>query len=180
MDFRISEKGKRIETKAEVRAFDGDYDVTDHLRLLGLSPNPFPDVVTQNVKKLSPANRQQLEKDGLIEADESQTGPGSPARTDWSANWTMNVRYYWKQRFPAHGTVELVQMYRPIVGGSYVTYGNDVMGSIGPYCGGLNELREIAAFLEKHPVKEQGETYLGEHRIDYILTTANNWSGPIR
>jgi len=176
MDFHVTEHEKEIATKIEARAVDGERDITEHLRSLGLSPMPFPDVVAANIKKLPLANRNQLKKEGLITNDES---PSDEPEKYWWATWTMNVRYYWTQRFPARSTVELVQTYRPIVGGTYLPYGSDVREYLNPYCGRIEALRQIAAFLKNHPVKQQGDNYLGEHTVDYVLTTAHNWAGPI-
>ncbi len=41
-------------------------------------------------------------------------------------------------------------------------------------------MRQIARVKERHPLKDDGEIALLERRIDFILTTANNWKGPIQ
>jgi hypothetical protein len=86
----------------------------------------------------------------------------------------MRVQFYWTQRFPAGKTVELTQTYRPVVGGTYYVPNNDDRFKRQPYCGGADALLRIE---QLHPAKSPTEF---ERRIQYILTTANNWDGPIR
>jgi hypothetical protein len=49
-----------------------------------------------------------------------------------------------------------------------------------PYCGGADALEKIKKQKTLHPAKNSESPALLERRIQYILTTANNWSGPIR
>jgi hypothetical protein len=48
------------------------------------------------------------------------------------------------------------------------------------HCVGKPDLLRIAQFKKRHPVKNEDGFVLWENRIQYTLTTANNWSGPIR
>jgi hypothetical protein len=89
----------------------------------------------------------------------------------------MRVQFYGTQRFPAHKTVTLTQTYQPVVGGSYIVASDDGSSSVGPYCGGVEALREIERVKQRHSA---GDIALWERRINFILTAANNWSGPIR
>ena len=88
--------------------------------------------------------------------------------------------YYWTQQFPANSTIELVQRYQPVVGGSYILADDDGNSSIKPFCGASEALQRIKAVKKLYPVKNDGDVTLVERRIDYILTTANNWKGPVR
>jgi hypothetical protein len=92
----------------------------------------------------------------------------------------MRVQYYWTQRFPANSTIELEQAYQPVVGGSYIFASDDGKWSIKPFCGTAATLQQIETVKKRHPVKNENEAVLLERRIEYILTTANNWKGPIR
>jgi len=75
--------------------------------------------------------------------------------------------------------VEVQHQYRPVVGGSYLTAADDGASRIKPYCGGPEIVPQILAVKKRHPVKNPDEPALYEKQIQYILTTANNWSGPI-
>jgi hypothetical protein len=48
------------------------------------------------------------------------------------------------------------------------------------HCVGKEDLAKIREYKGRHPVKSQDDFVLWENRIQYILTTAKNWSGPIR
>jgi hypothetical protein len=116
-----------------------------------------------------------LAKDELIECDDQ---PGAKQRC--AAMWETQVQYYWTQHFPARGTVTLRQSYAPVVGGSYLVA--SMAGPSGPeeHCVGKSELVRIADYKKRHPARTRDDIVLWENRIQYILTTANNWSGPIR
>ena len=94
--------------------------------------------------------------------------------------WEVRVQFYWTQRFPARGRLEVRHEYRPIVGGSYVTEGSDGASHVEPYCGGPEVVEQIRKWKALHPPKDADSPVLLERRIQYILTTGNNWSGPIR
>ena len=129
--------------------------------------------------KVSESARRRLEKEELIIPGDFNPPLPGVGKHGWWAWWTMRVQYYWTQRFPANRTVELLQTYRPVVGGSYITASYDGKESVEPYCGTSDTLQQISMAKKMHPVKEE-EIALLERRIDYILTTANNWQGPIR
>ena len=91
----------------------------------------------------------------------------------------MQTQFYWTQHFPAKGKIELVQTYRPVVGGSYITADNDGAGSIKLYCGSTDLLEKIKQSKSKYPAKQGTDAVLMERTIQYILKTGNNWNGPI-
>ena len=92
--------------------------------------------------------------------------------------WKARIQFYWTQRFPARSAVRVRHTYRPFVGGSYITTGMDGASNIRPYCGGPETLTEIQRVKLRRPRKD-AETVLLERNVQYILTTANNWNGPI-
>jgi hypothetical protein len=130
--------------------------------------------------KLSPAEIKKLESENLIASEEYADSASGKMKRDWYAAWTMRVKFYWTQRFPANQTVELTQAYRPVVGGSYIPASDNGGASVKPYCGGPQGLREIAILKQLHPAKNPDDIALWERTIKYILTTANNWDGSIR
>ena len=159
VDFEVTVAGKPVAAKMEVRAFHLGVDITDRLRFAGLPVSVIDEGFAAAVGKLSTQQHSQLEKDELLVSDDV----GGEKRRYW-ANWNTRVQFYWTQRFPARGTVEVQHKYRPVVGGVYRVPGDSVASRIKPYCG--------SGVITRHPVRER--------QIRYILTTANNWSGPIR
>jgi hypothetical protein len=176
VDFQVSAAGKAIAAKMDVRAFHEGRDITERLRAAGLPVSVSDPHFADAVARLSPTQRKQFEKDELVVSDDPA---GTPNRRYWPY-WTTRVQFYWTQHFPAHATVDVLHKYRPVVGGSYLVSTDDGASHIKPYCGGPDALPRIQAVKKRHPGKSQDEPVLFEKRINYILTTANNWLGPIR
>ncbi len=91
----------------------------------------------------------------------------------------MQTQFYWTQHFPAKGKIELVQTYRPVVGGSYITTNDDGAGSIKAYCGNGDSLKKIKQLKSQYPAQKGSDVALMERTIQYVLKTGNNWNGPI-
>lgn len=49
-----------------------------------------------------------------------------------------------------------------------------------PYCGNSETRKQIEQLKARIPTRDENEIVLWEKRIQCILTTGNNWSGPIR
>jgi len=99
----------------------------------------------------------------------------------------VQTRFYWKQHFPAGKSVVFEQSYQPVTGqfffgGSYFLAKSDDDGRnmVKGYCLDDTTLasvqKTIAAKLKADP---QAGGYLNAYETDYILTTGNNWKGPI-
>lgn len=179
VNFSAMADGKPIPAQIESRAFVGLRDVTARLRAAGLPVSVLLEPLNSALMKISPAERKQLEREGLIVQGDFNPPLSSTGKKGWYAAWTMRVRFYWRQRFPANKTVTLTQTYQPVVGGSYIGSGNDGSLSVKPYCGGAEALRQIEQ-VKQHHALNGGDFFLWERRINFILKTANNWSGPIR
>jgi hypothetical protein len=172
VDFKISVDGRPVQPSVDVRAsFDGK-GITDRLAALGLPVSVADKRFEAALARLSRAQQGQLEKDSWIECDEDK-----PRRC--GAYWMTDVQYYWVQHFPAGAAVAVEHSYKPVVGGSYIPATYSGASTIKPYCGGPDALARIAAYKKSHPAKTRDDIVLYENRIQYILTTANNWSGPI-
>jgi hypothetical protein len=177
--FTVSENDKPIRVSADARAFKDGKDITARLKSAGLPVNVLLEPLNAAILKLPAKVRRQLEREELIIASDYNPPLRSAGKRGWWANWTMRVSFYWTQRFPANANVELVQNYQPVVGGSYIVRDDSGESSIKPYCGKTQTLSQIAEVKKRHPA-QPGEPVLFERQIDYILTTANNWKGPIR
>ncbi len=173
VDFRVSADGVAMKPQVEVRAFDGEREVTGRLRQAGLAASVLAVRESKAVDRLGIPAKTALAKEKLIACDNGLQASCWPA-------WETRVQFYWTQRFPAGKTVTLKQSYRPVVGGSYIVGSMDGESNLQPYCGGVAGVAAIAHFKQRHPAKTRDDIVLWENRIDYILTTANNWSGPIR
>ena len=181
MDFKVVSDGKAIPASMEARAAVNGHDITARLQAAGVPVSVLLRPLNSALLKILPDRRTQLEREGLIVA-EPHFSPGilASGTQGWWATWKMLVKYYWSQHFPAKSKVELEQTYRPVVGGSYLVAHDDGSTNVKPYCGGAEALRKIAEFKIRHPATDDAATVLLERRVQYILTTANNWNGPIR
>jgi hypothetical protein len=180
--FKATVAGEPVAPKVQVRALavKPDRDVTARIRRLGLPLSVVDHTrVDAAVKRLPPDQVEQLKKEELIIPNETLDGSGKVIKTEYWPGWQMRVEYYWTQRFPANDDVTVVHTYRPVVGGSYLVADDDGARSVKPYCGGVEVLNQIRKAKGKLPAK-QDDIVLWERRIQYILTTGNNWSGPIR
>ena len=172
VDFTVSCNGKPVAIRMEARAFFKNSDVTALLHAAGLPVSVQYDTALAAIEKLAPAKREQLSREGMI----YQLG-----FQDWYADWTERVKFYWRQRFPANKDIVLVQSYRPVVGGSYIGGTDNGSYIVKPYCGGPDAIRRIAHVKHLlHPTDSENYVNMFENDIDFILTTGNNWSGPIR
>lgn len=171
VDFRVSCNGKPVATRMEARAFFKGRDVTARLRADGLPISVRYRPVLSAILKLAPARRKQLEKEEMIWQLNTNV---------WIAGWTERVKFYWRQRFPANRNVVLVQSYRPIPGGGAIYADDDGSLTVKPYCGGANALRRVAQTKQLFHPKSSADAIMAENDIDFILTTGNDWSGPIR
>ena len=174
VDFEVRVAGKILDAQTDIRAFHDGREITAQLRAAGLPLSVIDNSFESAVQKLTVAQRKQFEKDELIVTDDAS---GSPLR--YWANWNTRVQFYWTQRFPAKSVVEVEHRYRPVVGGAYMTATDTGAERIRPYCGGADALTKVGLTKQHHPVAGPDQPALFERRIQYILTTANNWSGPI-
>src|SRR5664280_3569258 len=179
VDFKVEANDARVTTKVETRALADDRDITAYLASLGLPASVVLEPLNSALMKLSIEQRGQLEKEGLIVPGEFNPPLHSVGRKGWWAGWAMQTQFYWTQHFPAKGKIELVQTYRPVVGGSYITADNDGAGSIKLYCASTDLLEKIKQSKSKYPAKQGTDAVLMERTIQYILKTGNNWNAPI-
>jgi hypothetical protein len=179
VNFSVTEDGKPVAARVESRAFLAGRDVTARLSAAGLPVSVLLEPLNDALMKISPTQREQLEREQLIMPDDFNPPLRATGRHGWWAMWTMRVRFYWIQRFPAHRTVTLTQTYQPVVGGSYIAADDDGSLTVRPYCGGAEVLREIEQIKRRHPARDSGDIVLWARAINFILKTANNWSGPI-
>lgn len=173
VDFQVLVDGKSVVPQVETRAFVDNTEITADLRSMKVPASPLDESITAAFRKAAPPQQARFEKNGWIDCKLTNDGKCWPM-------WEVRVQFYWTQRFPARSAVEVRHTYQPIVGGSYITPGNDGASKLKPYCGGADALGLIRKVKALHPAKNDESPALFERRIQYILTTANNWSGPIR
>lgn len=175
MSFKLTVDGKPVSPKVEIHAFKKDQDITDKLKSLGLPISVLDPRLKAAIQKLPIIERSQLEKDEwIVNENPDATGKNDQSFWPW---WQTRIQFYWTQHFPANGSVRISHTYVPIVGGSYID--DDGSSIAGRYCG-TAILQQIKALKSKVASQREPGLSLWWRSLQYILTTANNWSGPIK
>jgi hypothetical protein len=166
--FEVAVNGKPVTASIEQRATALGVDRTAELRRLGLPLNPIALSVNDRIKALPAADREALNREGLILVDEYSA----------QAAWRLDQTYYWEQTFQPGEEIVISHVYRPVVG--YGFFGDWVLkdpGYVTKYC--IDKTFAASAKKKLTAIAGSMYPYLTEQRISYILTTANNWAGAI-
>ena len=180
--FKTTVEGAPVKAEVEQRATAMGIDRTQYLRALGIPLDPHLQTTNEALDRLPHDKWPELIALGLAEIVEyDDTG----RHKHLQARWGLATTYYWKQTFPAKKQIVIQHQYVPSVGGSAQTElgapnqatipGYDVYPK--KYCIDQAFMATIQS-LRKANKSEFGPPY-NEQRIDYILRTGANWSGPI-
>lgn len=173
-DFRAWVDGVAIPVKKQVRALVNGQDRSALLLALGIDiehhGNYSPDTAEgdyggpNQFRDISERDLARLVAEGLVEGSHPERG--------WP-RWRVAILWHWTQTFPPGKVVRVRHEYVP--GAGYQGYRSPraVTDTACPDSALFAALeREVAAL---------GSRYKGTlaSRVDYILTTANGWKGPI-
>jgi hypothetical protein len=179
VSFEVSVDGKPVSPKVQALAFKNGKDITNRLQSLGLPISVLDPRMKGTIDRLSETQLRELEHEELIAIEHQGTDAKHMERVCWPW-WNVRVQYYWVQHFPRNSTVKVLHTYQPVVGGSYLNSENDGSSSARRYCGGAAALQQIKDVKAQLPKNREPDIALNERTISYILTTGNNWRGPIR
>ncbi len=175
--FKAAVDGKPIVFKAEQRAFVGGKDVTQTITATGLPINVVKGGY-KIFKTISPVNRKGLTDAGILYHD--------PVADEYIAQWLVRTRFYWTQRFQTHETVVIEHSYQPVSGVGLFpedwAWGGFNNKFVRSQCINPHIADDVAALAEprRKAIKgPQPASVLSAWWTNYILTTANTWSGPI-
>jgi hypothetical protein len=181
--FATTAGGQPVKTEVEQHVFAAGIDRTQLLRGLGIPLAPHLKDTNGALDRLPREKWDELVRIGLAEIEEYDVGKGMEKHL--AARWGLRTTFYWEQRFPAKAETVIEHRYKPSVGASVQT-------SLGApyavkeawyddykrkYCLDKDFFAAIER-LRKATKSEFGPPY-SEERIDYILRTGANWSGPI-
>ena len=151
-------------------------DVTALLKSLGIPLSLEIDQVTLALARLPPAAQARLKARGLA----AFHGPEPPTPA-----WSFIERYYWNQTFAPGKQVTIEHRYRPAPpGGIFVwpaqaaelaPYQHQLIAT---YCIDAPTQRALGRLLHP-PTKAEYPGTGNAVLLDYVLTTANTWKGPI-
>jgi hypothetical protein len=192
VDFTATVNGKKIEVRTErIAILEPPYDerrqpaanydapgedVTALLKGYGIPLSLNVDEVAAVLTRLPPAARETLKAKGL--ADFFDGEPPLPA-------WSIIVRYHWPQTFAAGREIRIEHSYNPAPpGGIFVwpaqekdadTYHRELIQT---YCIDAGTRKALAKRLHHQRTSEMAGTGTAI-LLDYVLTTASTWHGPI-
>ncbi len=180
--FELTVDERRVRTTAEEKAVYKGKDVTAAVRAAGLPINMAGTDLYKRLPKLSLDARRPLVRADLLEID----GPKGEDINgdDFHPKWTAQTKFWWRQRFPAGKTVVVEHTYQPVTGQSFFSDMELSSSESGSYYAKTYCFDEptktalrtrFAARRRGHPDNPLLNTYT----TDFILTTANNWKGPI-
>ena len=172
--FEARENGRPIAARLQARAMHEGHDVSAQVRAAGLPVGIYSESFNKALAALPAAKLTALEHAGLMEVDGDSRRP----------KWTVELTYYWTEHFPAGKTVVIEHHYRPVTGQQF--YGrfsvNDAEQAqywknfcIGPAAQAVVNKALDAA--EKNEPAMSG--LLLAYTTGFVLTTGNNWKGPI-
>jgi Domain of unknown function (DUF4424) len=183
LGFATTVNGKPVKTQVEQHVFAAGIDRTQLLLSLGIPLAPHLAATNDALDRLPHEKWDELVRIGLAEIEEYDIGKGMTKHL--AARWGLRTTFYWEQTFAAKAETIVEHRYRPSVGGSVQTS----LGSPSSvkeawydeykrkYCLDSDFFATIDR-LRKAAKSEFGPPY-SEERIDYILRTGANWSGPI-
>jgi hypothetical protein len=181
LNFRVWVDDKPVTPALERTAFLKGKDVTAEVNANGgFALVPWSEGGYDAVAKtLPPAGLKRLRDLGLVAEGEDDNQP----------QWTLRTRYYWRQSFPPNAEIRVRHVYKPFVGSALLgkvteVDGKSVVGRfVGTpradgdrYCLDDGTRRALAAVQKRNP---KDPMPFGAAEVEYILTTARNWRGPI-
>ncbi len=182
--FATTVNGRPVTTKVEQRAFAVGLDRTQVLRDLGVPLAPHLKATSEALDKLPRAKWDELIRVGLAEIEQYDVGKGMEEHL--APRWSLQTTFYWEQTFPPKAETVVEHRYKPSVGASVQT----ALGSpdaaqedwyedyVEKYC--LDKEFLTAVERARREAKSQFGAPYSEQRIEYILSTGANWSGPIK
>jgi hypothetical protein len=170
VDFTVTVDGKPVTPTLQRQAWFKGQDITDELLARNLKLSFFEDGFYDALWALAKPERQALHARELVFFEEDYH--------NLYAQWLLRTAFHWQQVFPANKTVIVEHRYKPVVGQFFLTKSSLEGDELASYCIDDKTRRTIQLRLSARDTQE-GEGMLVARAVDYILTTADNWRGPI-
>jgi hypothetical protein len=175
--FSVRENGKPIATRLQARAVANGRDVSAQVRAAGVPIGIYSDAFNRALAAVPAAKIQALIRAGLMEEDGDSRRP----------KWMVELTYHWQQRFPAGKTVIIEHRYKPVTGEQFFGRPSLAEAEMREYwdktfCvdpGTRAALGKALDAMAKGRNADDGSALMIAYSTAYILTTGNNWKGPI-
>lgn len=181
LDFSATVDGKPADVQLEQHAFAAGLEVTSLLREKGVPLLPFGDRTMAALAALPPQTVADWASRGVLFIDTYDVGKGMEDHP--TPYWSLKSTYWWRMTFPAGRSITVEHHYKPSVGATAgVNFFEDgFKGALHDeyarrYCMDSDFEQAILRAMRR-----QGAQYppFMENRISYVLTTGQNWAGPI-
>ena len=154
------------------------------LRTLGIPLAPHLQSTNEALDRLPKDKWDELIRIGVAEIEEFDAGKGQEKHL--AARWALSTTFYWEQTFAAKAETVVEHRYKPSVGESAQTELGSPAAATEPWYEEYKQKycldREFIAALARtrRTGRSQSGAPYSEQRIDYVLRTGANWSGPIK
>ncbi len=165
VNFQVKVDGIPVTPSMAQRITALDIDRTAEVKALGLPLNPLAAKLDEILKALPTDKQAEMKRIGLMTQD--------------FASWKLETTFYWPQTFIPGKELVVEHRYQPVFGSGFFTLGTPNMPPhFAKYC--VDQEFAQAARAKLASLTDSKMQYLNEKRVSYILTTANNWAGPIK
>jgi hypothetical protein len=170
VDFTVTVDGKSLRPAVQTRALYAGVDISEFLAARRLKLSFFDADFFPALLALDAAGRKEMMDRGYAEYDEYD---------NVYPRWVVETMLHWEQAFPANAAVTVEHSYKPIVGQFLVSRYSLEQDELAPFCLDEGTLRAVRKRIRERSTTADEEGLVHARNVDYILTTANNWRGPI-
>ena len=183
LGFSAEQDGEPVKVELQQRAIANTLDVTDDLVRQGVPLLPFADATADALARLDAGVAQDFKERGVL--FDYSYDDGSGMKDHRTPLWTLRSAYWWKAVFAPGRDIHVSHRYKPSVGGTVAV---TMLEDGKPQGERFNEYKAryciddsfVKAVQKLPPPGDDGSTLYTEAWISYILTTGNNWGGPIK
>ena len=176
--FKLWVNGKQKQYQTHWTITQNNKDITKDVSILFYRPEEIitDQELDRRIAMLPEETRKLLQNNNIVAWDylvDWDKGEFPAWIMDAQAAWQKQISYSWKQTFPAHKTIAVHHTYVPTA----------IYNNVGlPFSKCIN--RESEPYKSFAYIPKNENTYSTDHLqarnyLEYILTTANNWQGPI-
>lgn len=185
IDFKVSVDGRPVAPKVEVKATHSGIDVSEVLKRHGVPLTMLAESDTATVALLERLNdlpdaaKRELERYGVMDWSSSFGAEDKPLA---APHWDTQITFYWFQTFPAGRTLEVTHSYHPVPRHFFFVESDLASPEMRKtYCFDRS-FSDAARKALRQAAKGQeagASGVLNGRELKYVLTTAENWLGPI-
>lgn len=178
--FTVVVDGKTLAFSREVKAIMNGKDITTRLKEFGLDPTNFGRQ-GKTLAKLKAKDIAKLLQEGFVEKAEEDPNYSNPY---YSPLWRVKMMLFWEQVFPAGKQVKIQHKYKPSVSTSQLCLAKpEIKKTEDEFCVDSKTRVAVDKMIDASRKKMEKSQPGVDHfcsSIQYILTSANTWSGPIK